>query len=375
MEGAEPGKRILYVITKATWGGAQRYVYDLATAMQAKGHEVALAYGEGGLLTEKLASHHIRSLSLPALKQDIKFTREWQAFGELKKLITDEKPDIIHINSSKGGLAILAARFAKVPRIIFTAHGWAFNEARPWWQRMVFRVIYAISLLFADITIAVSEAVRNDMKWVRFFGKKIITISLGIEAPAFLKRADAQKKLGELGGRTLIGMLAELHPTKRVQDAIYAIAELKPTYPNLKLIVLGEGKEREPLSAIINELRLSDSVILKGFMDDAATLLPAFDMFLMPSRTEALGYAAIEAGFAGLPVIASRAGGLPEIIRHKETGLLVPPENPHALARAMRILLDEPEYTKHLAQCLKERVTEKFKKERMVNETKTVYES
>lgn len=382
-------KRILYVITKASWGGAQRYVYDLATAMRSRGFEVAVAYGVSGLLVEKLTSAGIRTIELPHVTRDVPMFANhdealhpksvWDSlrveFSALQKfiaLLKTEKPDILHVNSSKiGGLGALAGRIARVPNIVFTAHGWAFNEQRPWWQKILFRGLYAITLWLSHTTICVSDAVRRDMRWLPFAHMKVV--KLGMDAPAFLKRVEARKKLGEIGSRVVLGMLAELHPTKRVEDAIYALKELESEYPTLNLFVYGEGEDRARLSGIIEKLRLADSVHLKGFLPDAATILPSFDIFLMPSRTEALGYAALEAGYAGLPVVASRIGGLPEIIRHKENGLLVPPENPHALSRAIRMYLEEPEYATLLGKRLLETTKERFSKERMLEETERIY--
>lgn len=373
-EEGQPKKRILHVITKASWGGAQRYVFDLAVAGKAQGHDVSIVYGEEGPLTDALLKENIPAVRLPSLSRDIHVKEEWRSFKALKQFFEGVKPDILHVHSSKAGLSLIAARLAKVPRIIFTAHGWAFNEARPWWQKIVFRVLYAVTIYLSHLTICVSQAVYKDMEWVPFSSKRLFIVKLGIDAPHFLKRAEARKKFGELGTRTVLGMIAELHPTKRVEDAIIALRELKSEFPNLTLIVCGEGSERERLSELIERLRLADSVFLKGFVPDAATYLKAFDIFLMISRTEALGYAAIEAGYAGLPVVATRVGGLPEIVRHKETGLLVPAENPHALARALRLLLEQPEYTTHLSARLHEHVTHKFTKERMIQETFALYE-
>ena len=372
-EEGQPKLRILYVITKASWGGAQRYVYDLAVSAKAQGHDVSVVYGEEGPLKEALASENIPAIRLPSLARDINLKEEWKSFKALKQFFEGVKPDILHVNSSKAGLSLVAARLAKVPKIIFTAHGWAFNEARPWWQKLVFRLAYATTIYLSHITICVSQAVFKDMEWLPFASRRLFVIKLGIDAPVFMKRTEARKKFGELGSRIVLGMLAELHPTKRVEDAIRALRELKPDFPNLMLIVCGEGSERAHLSELIEHLRLADSVVLKGFVPDAATYMKAFDIFLMISRTEALGYAAIEAGYAGLPVVATRVGGLPEIVRHKETGLLVPAENPHALARALRLLLEQHEYAQHLSTRLHEHVTEKFTKERMLKETFVLY--
>ncbi len=367
-----PAKRILYVVTKATWGGAQRYVYELATAAHAHRYEVAVAYGTQGLLVEKLQTAGIRTIQLPHLTRDVNFKSELKVFRDLIALIKTERPDIIHINSSKGGLAVLAARIARVPRIIFTAHGWAFNEERPWWQKIVIRLAYAGTLWLSHATICVSEAVRRDMAWLPF--SRLHVVRNGVEAPAFLARETARNEL-VLGMKDAVwvGMIAELHPTKRVEDAIDAIAELAPSHPELMLLVIGEGEQRTQLEERIKHYNLSERVRLVGFKDNAAAYLPAFDFFLLPSRTEALGIVLLEAGYAGLPVIAARVGGIPEVVQHKRTGLLVPKENPHALARALRTLIEHPDEAKTYAKSLHALVENKFSKENMLADTFELY--
>src|ERR1700722_15342058 len=131
--------RILYVITKANWGGAQRYVYDVATAAREKGHEVTVACGAEGELSVRLMQANIPVIFVDGLGRDVAPVADVRALLHLLRLIKSMRPDVVHANSSKAGLlAVVAARFSKVPRIIFTAHGWAFNETRPWWQKVIF---------------------------------------------------------------------------------------------------------------------------------------------------------------------------------------------------------------------------------------------
>ncbi len=171
-------KRILYVITKANWGGAQRYVYDLATAMKKVGHEVAVAYGEEGLLGERLREAGIRTFPLATFARKVESKAEWESFKALLALIKEEKPDIVHVNSSKAGLALLAARIAGVPRTVFTAHGWAFNEKRPQWQKFLMHLAYAATVCLAHETICVSDAVKRDFAWLP--GVRLIVIRHGM---------------------------------------------------------------------------------------------------------------------------------------------------------------------------------------------------
>ncbi len=366
--------KILYVITKANWGGAQKYVHDLALAARERGHDVIVAYGEDGLLSEKLFSSGVPLRHIESLGRDIHWKAEMTAFKDLTAFIKEERPDIVHVNSSKGGLALLAARIAHVPRIIFTAHGWAFNEDRPFWHRILMHAVYAATVILSHKTICVSKAVRHDLAWFPDVLRRFTVVYNGVALPVFKERGEARAQLAPgLADAYWLGMVAELHPTKRVEDAIRALAELSPSHPDLALVVMGDGELKEWLMEYAAHYKVSDRTVFTGFVDDAASYLSALDLFLMPSRSEALALALIEAGYAGLPVVASRVGGIPEVVRHKHTGLLVPRQNPHALARAIRTLLESPEEARSYGAALKESVAMRFSKERMVEETFAVY--
>lgn len=391
VDGSETSApRILYLITKANWGGAQRYVFDMATAAKTAGYEVAVAFGTGGLLVKKLMEADIRTIALPDVERDVamfgtgtnvphtrtiisSIKRELAVLRHLVKLFKEEKPDIVHVNSSKmGGVGALAGRIAGVPRIIFTAHGWAFNEVRPWWHYLTFRFLYMLTLWLSHKTICVSDAICRDMSFVPFASMKVIRH--GMESPAFIQRSKARDKLlPEHKDGFWIGMVSELHPVKRVEDAVDAFVELNGLRPDSILVVCGEGERKEDLMARIRHYGLEKRVFLVGFVEEASRYLKAFDLFLMPSRSEALGLALIEAGYAGLPSIASRVGGMPEIVRHKETGLLIPPENPHALSRAIRTLIEHPEQAQRYGKKLRETTEERFSKGRMIHDTFAVY--
>ena len=364
-------KKILFVITKANWGGAQKYVYELATAMQSAGHEVVLAYGEEGLLGERAREAGMATRRIETLTRGVETKAEWTSFKELLKIMREEDPDIVHVNSSKAGLALLAARIAGIKKVVFTAHGWAFNEKRPWWQKLVMRIVYAVTVALAHETICVSDAVRRDLAWLPFV--KLTVIRHGLDEPEFLSRAAARKALLPGVEGTWLGMLAELHPSKRVEDAIDALAELKDTHPELRLVVMGDGELRGWLEKRAEHYGLQDRVHLLGFVSDAPKYLKAFDIFLMISRTEALGLALIEAGYAGLPVLAARAGGIPEVVRHKRTGVLIPRENPHTLARALRLFLEDTDAMKKYGAALAHDTKARFSKEGMIMKTLHVY--
>jgi len=370
-----PPRKILYFITKANWGGAQRYTYDLATALRDQGHEVLVAYGTPGLLADKLAEAGIRTERLSAVGREVSLGRDSRAFGALLTLLRRERPDILHVNSSKAGaLGTFAGRLAGVPRIIFTAHGWAWNEDRPLWQKALIRAIAYITVLLSHETICVSNAMRDAAKWMPFARRKLQVVKNGVRVPAFVSKEEARMRLApELTASMWIGMLSELHPTKRIADAVEAFASLARTYPDLALVIIGGGQERTDLELMIHERDLASRIILTGFVEDGARYLPAFDLFIQASRSESFCLAVAEAGLASLPVVATRVGGIPEIVESRKNGLLVPPLRPDLIALALTEYLEEPDRAQAYGAALKERVASRFPLERMVEETERIY--
>lgn len=368
-------KRVLYVITKANWGGAQKYVFDLAVGMKARGHIVSVVYGEPGILVDRLLDAGISSMQVPAMGRDVHMGSDVNAYRSLYSLFNTESPDVVHLNSSKAGiLGAIAAHRANVRTIIFTSHGWAFNEDRPFWQKYILYGIYALLIYLSNSTICVSEAVKRDISWIPGTKRKLVVIHNGIQESAYLGKESARKELlpGVTGG-IWIGMLAELHPTKRIEDAISAMHILIPHHPNLHLFVLGEGQQRAVLEKMVSKYGLAGNVHLVGFIPNAPTLLHAFDYFLLCSRSESLGYAALEAGLAQIPMIVTNVGGLPEIVTHMKSGLLVPAYAPQAIADAITYYIDHPETAERFSTELIRHIRATFSVDDAIKKTAATY--
>jgi glycosyltransferase involved in cell wall biosynthesis len=376
-------QRILYVITKANWGGAQRYVYDLALAARERGSEVSVAYGTDGTLSERLMQAHVPLFFVKGLGRDVALFSDLRALLNLMRLMHTLQPDVIHANSSKAGLlATVAARLYKksvrTPRVIFTAHGWAFNESRPGWQKLIFAFFHAVTAAASDLIICVSEAARKDAERLPFTKGKLHVIHNGVEEVVLIEKDAARAKLAPapspvLSFSTWIGTLAELHPTKGLDVAIEAFARLASQFPDIALVLIGEGQQRNQLVELARARGLQDRIRFCGHMPHAATLLSAFDIFLFPSRSEGLGYAALEAGNASLPVVASRAGGIPEIIEDGISGLLVTPNDVDGFTNALASLLTDTERRTRLGEALHNRVHTSFSVQQMIENTLALY--
>ncbi|MDO8500030.1 MAG: glycosyltransferase family 4 protein [bacterium] len=376
-------KKILYVITKSNWGGAQRYVFDLATNLPKERFDVAVAAGGNDELIQKLNKSGIRTISLPHLQKNINTPKELLSFYSLFKIFIKERPDIVHLNSSKiGGLGAIAARFAGVPKIIFTAHGWAFHENRPWWQQMVIIFLSWIAALFQDKIIHLSKKdIASTLKCHIANPQKILYIPLGIIPPVFLEKKQAREILFQKIRRVidpsaiLIGTIAELTKNKGLAYLVDAINKLQTTSYKLQAIIIGEGEEKENLQKQINSLGLQNLVHLAGFIPNAAEYLRALDIFVLPSVKEGLPYTILEAMNAELPIIATSVGGISDIIETQKNGIIVRPQNIAELALSITELIKNPDLRLNLGENAHKEVLEKSTLEKMLAKTQEIYEN
>lgn len=378
-------KKILYCITKANWGGAQKYVYDLVTALDPLLFDIAIIVGGEGLLATRLIEEGFRVIILDDLVKEISLWKDIKSFFKLLKIFKKEKPDIVHLNSSKMGLlGTLAGRFTRVRKIIFTGHGWAFNEERSKWQKRIIFLLHKFTIALAHKTIAVSEQTKRQIVGGKFLNNKMEVIKNGVGEIDFFDREKAKEKISEKLPRDLdwqnkiwLGTISELHKNKGLKYLIEAMHLLNLDLEDKSklpiVIIIGEGERKEKLQARINRYGLQDTIFLVGRINEAHKYLKAFDIFSLTSITEALPYVLLEAGQAGLPVLASEVGGIPEIIENKKTGLLVPPKEPEEIKKAIEFLLDNKDRAEIFGQNLKQKIQEHFNKDTMIRKTREIY--
>ena len=313
-------RKILFLITKSNWGGAQRYVYDLATNLP-DNFEPVTALGGDGVLIEKLKSAGVRVIPIPGLQRDVSLWREVVSFYHIAMTIRAEDPDILHINSSKAGaIGVFLGRLLLVPRVIFTAHGWAFNEERPYISRLIIKFIHWLTVLFSHTTIAVSNMTKSQLNWPGAQSKMTI-VHNGRTVTGMFDRPAARSKIIEIlpilekyKEDFWSVTIAELHPVKQHNITIKAMTEIAQKFPEARHVIIGDGEERQNLAALVYQNKLQNNVFFTGGVPEAARFLPAFDLFVLSSRSEAMAYVIIEACAAGLPIISSRVGGIAEII-------------------------------------------------------------
>ncbi len=383
VDTAQKRPKILYLITKSNWGGAQRYVFDLASHFSQK-YDVVVGLGGAGPLKTALEEAGIRTFTLPSVQRDIHPMKEVRAFFELVSMIRAEKPDIVHLNSPKiGGRGGLACRVAGIKKIIFTAHGWAFNEDRALPSRALILFLHWITVLLCTQTVAVSQKTAEDIAHLPFMADRIRIIHNGLTPVTRYSKTEARRLLSERTPElkqkqtktVWIGTISELHPNKGLLRLIRTIETIQkqPSAPHLAVIIIGEGEQRSILEATIKETGLQQTVFLLGALPNAAEYLNALDIFTLTSVTEGLPYVLLEAGAAHLPVVASAVGGIPEVIRQLESGILVRPGDHRELTEAIALLAAHPETRARLGKTLQRDVTEQFSSQQMFEKTEQVY--
>ena len=306
-------KKILYVITKSNWGGAQRYVFDLATHLPKDRFDVSVALGGGGLLTQKLQEKNIMIYHSTFLGRDISFGKDIKSFFELYRLFKKICPDVVHLNSSKaGGVGALASRFAGVPKIIFAAHGWPFWEQRNFFSRTLIWLASWLTVILSHKVIVISDYDLRVARRMPFVGGKVVRIYNGIELPMQFASGELIRRAFHAGAQ-ITGTIGELTKNK---NQIALIEEAKKNSA-MCVAVVGEGELRGFLENKIKAYGLQERVKLFGFMP-AAEVLKGFDTFALPSLKEGLPYVLLEARAAGLPIVANRIGGVGEILDAKD---------------------------------------------------------
>lgn len=372
--------RILYVITKSVWGGAQKYVYDLATGLPRERFFVAVALGGDGPLATALLKADITIYPVAHFQKSINPLKDILAFFEFLRILTRFRPDVIHLNSSKaGGVGAAAVRlYNAILRhnvyTLFTVHGWAFLEPRSAMSRLFRRIASRATSILANRIICIS---RHDEKAAHVYhmapARKITFIPNGVHTLHVLPRDEAQRQLLGNTYPLLIGTIAEWTKNKGLTFFIDAIPSILKEYPKAVFCLVGWGEDEQLLRKTITERNLTDAIFLVQ-ASPAAPLLAAFDIFVLPSLKEGLPYTLLEAAQAHVPIVATTVGGVPDLIMHEQHGLLVPPASSEELAEAILHLLRDHTLAQRLAQHAQEMIHERFSFARMLERTMRIYE-
>ncbi|MDA8019800.1 MAG: glycosyltransferase family 4 protein [Thermoanaerobaculia bacterium] len=359
--------RIVFLVTRSgPIGGAQIHVRDLATVLREQGHEIVVLAGGSGPLFDQMDSRGVETRRLHFLDSRIRPWKEGRAWREISRHLCDLRPDLLSTHSSKAGvLGRLAARRMSFPTL-HTAHGWAFASTKPWHERRLFQWLERLVAPLSDAIIAVSDHDRAEAVRVRIRPRLGVTTVLNgvADGPAEWR---AKPEVSPVR----IAMVARWSGQKDYQTFLAGLARLRDRTWSAE--VIGSGTRGEPLRTLAEQEGLADRIEFSGECHDVAERLARAQIFVLSTHFEGLPRAILEAMRAGLPVVASRVGGVAEEVVDGETGRLVPPRSPLALAEALEPLLADRELRTQMGLAGRRRYEKMFRLERMVAETERVY--
>jgi len=376
--------KVAQVITRLDWGGSPDIVRVICTYLDPEVYDITLIMGVTkypNLKTEEfLKEFGQKALFIPELKRNINPLSDLAAFLRLYFLFRRQKFDIVHTHTAKAGaLARTAAFFAGTPVIVHTLHGHNFyGYFGPVSSRIVTIIERWLGYL-TDKIIALTELERKDLISFKAAGsEKIRLIYQGLEMEGYtglnIDKHRIRQSLGIKPDEKVVGMIGRLEPVKGPEYFIAAAKSVAEVFPRVKFILVGEGSLREKLEKQMKSLGLEEKFIFTGWREDIPEILSILDLLVLPSLNEGVGMVLIEAQGLGVPIVASRVGGIPEIVRDNQTGILVSAGDADSFAGAIKSLLADENRRSAMSQEAIKWIKGKFKARDMIEEISKLYQ-
>jgi len=381
--------RVLRVITRLNVGGPALHVAYVSSGLAERGYDTtlvagSLARGEDSMafVAERLG---VRLVRVAELRRDLSPYHDVVALLRLVRLIRAERPQILHTHTAKAGalgrVAALLARDARPPVVVHSFHGHVLRGYFDPVRTFGFRVVERWLARRSTVLVAVSPEVRDDL------------VSLGIAAPerfavirlglAFdervpsnpAQRTETRRRLDIPDDRFVVGWIGRMTAVKRAEDLLLAFRRLREAGVDACLCLVGDGPERATIERRARELGVMADTLFLGFQTDVAPFYAAFDAFVLPSSREGTPASAIEALAAGLPVVATRVGGLPDVVSDGEDGFLVEVGAVDALAERLQRLAADPALRERMGAAGRRRVLQRYSAGRLVDDMDALYRS
>ena len=335
----------------------------LMNGLRDRKHENVVSAQPNSVLTRRAISNHFRVC--PVVMQG---ELDFRAVRNICRIIVDERIDIVHAHTSHAHtIGAIAARIKKIPFVVT--------------RRVDFKVAHSVfsSIKYNYLTnkvIAISNAIKNILIDAGVPKNKIDVVYSGIDTKKFDNIGDTRYLSEEFNlseDTPVIGTIAHLADHKGHKYLLSAVPDVLKTFPNALFLIIGEGELEEDLKKQVKKLDITGNVVFTGFRKDIGELLSTMDLFVLPSHLEGLCTSLMDAMLMKLPIVATTAGGIPEVVTDIKTGILVPPKNPKALADAMIQLLSNKEEAKEMGERGLERAKKMFNVSKTIKETEKIY--
>lgn len=373
---------ICHIITKLELGGAQEVALYAVSHLDRTRFRPVLMAGPGGLLTEEARRlPGVDLIIVPTLGRRIHAISDLAAFLHLVRLLRRLKPAIVHTHSSKAGiLGRWAAWCAGVPLILHTVHGFGITPAQPHWLQHLLILVERITGWITTHWVVVAAIDEGRGRRWGLFDANVSVIRPGIDPRPFQQPPDpaARRRLREEFGaepdEMLVGSVACLKPQKAPEDLV-AVAELVCSRrPKTKFVLIGDGALRSRIQALIDQHGLQDHVRLAGWRRDVDRAMGSFDALLLTSHWEGLPRVMLEAASAGLPIVATKVGGVEEAVVHRERTRLYEPGDIAGLAEGVEVLLQQRRTEGTSPATVRHQLPKEFHIEEMVKQYQSLYD-
>ena len=379
--------KVLRVIARLNKGGPALHVAYLSAGLEERGYETtlvagSLARGEGSMAY--VAEHKgVEVVALPDLHREISPFHDLRAAHRLSKLIRQIRPQVLHTHTAKAGAvgrtAALLAGDARPPIVVHTFHGHVLRGYFGPVSSGFFRMLEQGLASTTTALVAVSPEVRDDLVALGVApAEKFTVIRLGVELEERVNaspeiRARARRMMGIPDGRFTVGWIGRMTAVKRTDDIVLAFQRLVESGVDACLCLVGDGPDRDSTERLASDLGLMDRCLFLGYQDDVAPFYAAFDALVLPSANEGTPVSVIEALAGRCPVVATRVGGVPDVVRDSVDGYLVEPGDVDALADRLGRLAADSELARRMGEAGRARVLERYSVERLVGDVDALY--
>jgi glycosyltransferase involved in cell wall biosynthesis len=338
--------RVIHLSIGLQWGGAETLMAAIASRLDPARFDVKIIALQG----DGPVGQQLRNAGIPVTLLRTGGGWDIRALLRLKRRLAEEKPDIVHAHLLRANL--LACLTRSNHAVVWHEHG--TGE----WLNPAARLLERQLMTRSQSVIAISKNVRDNLaarvpsmaSRISILPNAIDTSKVNAASPAEKYRL-RQTTWGLGQEHLVVGYVGRLDDKfKGISFLLKSIAQMKPSMPQLRLLIVGDGNDRGSLEQLTDQLGIKDSVIFTGSRSDLEQIYPSFDVLALPSLSEGFGIVLLEAMAHGVPVVASRVGGIPEVVMDHETGLLVPPADSKALSRALEDLLRDPERRNSMGQ-------------------------
>lgn len=363
--------KVAHVIGGGEFGGAERHILNLAGAVDPQAVEITVC-----CLFEAPFAEIAAKAGIPVMAVPMRHRLDLRVLDELAYFFRCGEFNIVHTHGVRANfLGRIAARQAG-KKVVTTVHSLLKRDYPGSLSRLANSLAERLTRGMTDRFIAVSGGLKKALVKNGLPEERITVVYNGIDLEALAasrRPGEWRAKLGCAEGVPLIGMVARLHPVKGHRYFLEAAREVLAALPESKFVIAGEGPGREAMEQLAGRLGIAGNVVFTGFVDEVWPLMADLDLLVVPSLWEGFGLTAVEALALGVPVVAADVGGLPEAVRHGETGLLVPPGDTAALARSIIWMLEHPFEAAEMVRRGGEVVRREFSAAAMASRTAEVY--